>query len=125
MNVLVDSYIDALPENQQRICGKIRDMLFAEVPGIQEKFSFKIPFYHLHGKMFCYMNKVENNIEFCITRGKELSLAFPEIIVGNRKLIGGVLLANVKDIATNNIKAIIHTAAELQLEYCALNKKRK
>jgi hypothetical protein len=39
----VDDYIEALDDNRRAIAEKLRDLLLAHVPGIEEKFSFKVP----------------------------------------------------------------------------------
>ena len=61
MSPLVDTYIDNLSDTQQAITENVRRLLFNLVPGIQEKLSFKIPFYHYFG-MFCYINAIPNGI---------------------------------------------------------------
>jgi uncharacterized protein len=126
MKAMVDNYIESLPlPQQQEICHKLRSLLLEHCPTIVEKYSFKIPFYHLHGSMFCYFNKVGTGIEFCLCRGKEMALAFDVIVVGERKLIGGILLEQVKDIHRFQVVSIIHAAAELQLEYYLQKKNKK
>jgi len=51
MHRSVDHYIEALPSEKQIIATAVRDIIVA-VPGIEEKFSFKIPFYTYFG-MLC------------------------------------------------------------------------
>jgi hypothetical protein len=40
----VDIFIDELPANKKAIADQLRLLIHAMVPGVQEKFSFKIPF---------------------------------------------------------------------------------
>jgi uncharacterized protein len=108
---LVDIYIDDLPENQKAIVITLRKMLFDMVPNIQEKYSFRLPFYHYFG-MFCYINKIPNNgIDFCFCRGKDLMDEFPQLLIKKRAKIAGVELYSLKDIRTKEVKEIILTAA--------------
>jgi len=58
----VDEYISNLPEEKRKLCETIREMIRENVPGIQEKFSFKIPFYHYFG-MFLYLNPNREGID--------------------------------------------------------------
>lgn len=107
---LVDIYIDDLPENQKAIVTILRQMLYELVPNIQEKYSFKLPFYHYFG-MFCYINKIPNGIDFCFCRGKDLMNEFPQLLIKKRAKIAGVELYSLKDISTKEVKEIILTAA--------------
>ena len=126
---LVDIYIDDLPENQKAIVTTLRQMLFEFVPNIQEKYSYKLPFYHYFG-MFCYVNKIPNNgIDFCICRGKDLMDEFPQLLIKKRVTIAGVELYSLKDIRTKEVKEIIITAAawnkEAKLNKIPMVSKRK
>ncbi|MFY7900618.1 MAG: DUF1801 domain-containing protein [Chitinophagaceae bacterium] len=114
MNAQVDAYIDALADIQQEIATIIRDLLWNNVNGLEEKFSFKIPFYHYFG-MFCYIKTVPNGIELCFCRGKDLVLAFPKLSMLNRTLIAGVTITNKKDIISLEIASLIQEAAALQI----------
>jgi uncharacterized protein len=116
---LVDLYIDALNENEKRIVEKLRVMLFELVPGLEERFSFKLPFYHYYG-MFCYINKVKEGIEFNFCRGKDLEMAFPELERKNRAIIAGITICNYKQMNIQILKELILAAAEWN-ETCKKN----
>ncbi len=124
----VDEYIDALPEKEQRIAKTIRAMLLDLVPGIQEKISFKIPFYHYFG-MFCYINKIENGIDFGLCRGIDLAYAFPALEIKNRAIVATVSLYEMADIEIKEIRSIITAAAlwneEARKKKIPMIKKRK
>jgi uncharacterized protein len=126
---LVDIYLDDLPTQQNEIATRVRELLFEIVPNIQEKFSFKLPFYHYFG-MFCYINKIPNGIDFCICRGKDLMYEFPQLLIKNRATIAGVELYSLKDIEAKEVKNIITTAAiwneeAKKLKIPMINKKNK
>lgn len=116
---LVDLYIDALNENEERIVEKIRMMLFELVPGIEERFSFRLPFYHYYG-MFCYINKVKEGIEFNLCRGKDLLMAFPELNRKNRATIAGITICSSKQMNIQQLRELILSAAEWN-ETCKKN----
>ena len=109
----VDTYIGSLPKNLQPIANTIRELIFDIVPNVQEKLSFKVPFYHYFG-MFCYINKVKDGLALCIIRGKDLLLEFPQLEQGNRATVASITLNYLKDISTLQVKEIIGTAAQWQ-----------
>ncbi|MFZ1306687.1 MAG: DUF1801 domain-containing protein [Ferruginibacter sp.] len=110
MSHYVDEYIDNLSETQQAIAKNLRSLLFNLVPEIQEKLSFKIPFYHYFG-MFCYINAIPNGIDLGLCRGKDLTGEFPSLELKGRAIVASVSLHSVKDIKEKEVREIIIAAA--------------
>lgn len=110
MHALVDQYIFNLSADQQGIAGKVRQLLLTLVPGIQEKLSFKIPFYHYYG-MFCYINAIPNGIDVGFCRGKDLADAFEHLELKGRAIVATVALHSVNDIQQKELREIIVAAA--------------
>jgi hypothetical protein len=110
MSVLVDAYIDNLSDTQRAIAENVRRLLFDLVPEIQEKLSFKIPFYHYFG-MFCYINAIPNGIDLGLCRGKDLTTEFPSLELKGRAIVASVSLYSVKDIKQKEAREIIIAAA--------------
>jgi hypothetical protein len=111
----VDAYLDSLPQPHQAIAGKLRELLFDLVPGIEERFSFKVPFYHYHG-MFCYLHYSKTALHLCFCRGKDLVIAFPQLEQKNRVSIVSVTLHYMHDIYQLEISQLIAAAAEWNKE---------
>lgn len=128
MNSQVDTYIDALSENQALIAKEIRRLLFNLVPEIQEKLSFKIPFYHYFG-MFCYINTIPDGITLGFCRGKDFSGEFEYLELNGRAIVASVSLCSLKDIKQKEVREIIITAAlwneEAKKRKIPMVKKRK
>lgn len=112
---LVDAYIESLAQPQQAFAQKLRELLFEIVPGIEERFSFKLPFYHYYG-MFCYLHADKQGLHFCICRGKDLVMAFPQLEQKNRASIASVTVREWSDFSRLEIKTLISAAAEWNKE---------
>lgn len=110
MNREVDAYIDQLETPLGETAAIIRQLLLENVPGIEEKFSFKIPFYHYHG-MFCYLNKTKGGLDLGFCRGKDLIMAFPQLDLRGRDMVASVVLTQPKDIEQLQIPELIIAAA--------------
>lgn len=110
MNRQVDAYIDQLESPLAETAAIIRQLLLETVPGIEEKFSFKIPFYHYHG-MFCYLNKTKGGLDLGFCRGKDLIMAFPQLDLRGRDMVASVVLTQPKDIEQLQIPELIIGAA--------------
>jgi uncharacterized protein len=129
MNRLVDEYIESLPEEKREIAEQLRELIHTVVPHVQEKHSFKIPFYHYHG-MFCYLNEVADGIDLGLCRGKDLVDVLPQLELRNRVMVASVILRSKKEIQTKNIQEVLLTAANWQeeakrLKISMINTKKK
>lgn len=106
----VDVYIESLPDEKARIAAQVRQLLLELVPGMEERYSFRIPFYHYFG-MFAYLNETPEGMNLCFCRGKDLLLAFPQLELKGRAMVASVLLQEEKDIRKKNIRELILQAA--------------
>lgn len=119
----VDVYIDALPMERKALAEQLRHTIHALVPGVQEKLSFKIPFYHYFG-MFCYINPVKDGIDLGICYGKRIAADFEHLEVKGRAIVATVRLHTLKDIELKQVAEILATAA-IDKEAMTKEKKRK
>ncbi|HEX4877407.1 MAG TPA: DUF1801 domain-containing protein [Chitinophagaceae bacterium] len=110
MNRKVDEFIEALPDEQRELCALIREMIWENVPAVEEKLSFKIPFYHYFG-MFLYLNPAKEGIDLGFCRGKDLREAFPQLEPGNRAIVATLRIKTKKDIREKDLRQLILTAA--------------
>jgi hypothetical protein len=129
MNRLVDEYIESLPDEKREIAEQLREMIHTIIPNVQEKLSFKIPFYHYHG-MFCYLNEVKEGIDLGLCRGKDLIDVLPQLEQGTRVMVASVSIRSKKEILTKNIQDVLLTAANWQeeakrLKISMINTKKK
>lgn len=129
MNRLVDEYIESLPDEKREIAEQLREMILTLIPHVQEKLSFKIPFYHYHG-MFCYLNEVKDGIDLGLCRGKDLVDVLPQLEQGKRVMVASVIIRSKKEIQTKQIEEVLLTAANWQeeakrLKISMINTKKK
>ncbi len=106
----VDAYIESLPDDHRIVCEKLRELIIENVPGVEEKLSFKIPFYHFYG-MFMYLNTTKEGIDVAFCRGKDLTLLFPQLTQKGRAIVATVLVRHPRDISKLQIREIIVAAA--------------
>jgi uncharacterized protein len=116
----VDAYIDALSEEKALLVTATRNLIHSLVPGVEEKLSFKIPFYHYFG-MFCYINPTKAGIDLGFCRGKDLVEEFPQLRLKERAIVATISIQSVKDITRLNIREVI-TAAAIWNETAKKNK---
>lgn len=115
MNRLVDAYIESLPETKREIAEAIRELILTTVPDVEEKLSFKIPFYHYFG-MFCYLNEVDEGIDVGFCRGKDLVFAWPQLDLRDRVMVASVIITSKKEIQTFQLEQLLLAASHWQAE---------
>lgn len=106
----VDEYIESLPDERRELAALLRDLIIENVPGIEERLSFEIPFYHYFG-MFMYLNNTKEGIDVAFCRGKDLLEAFPQLELKSRAAIATVTVTSRKDITRLGIRELIINAA--------------
>lgn len=106
----VDAYIDSLPEDKHELGGMIREIILSEVPGIEERFSYKLPFYHYFG-IFCYINSIPGGFDIGFCRGRDLVDAFPQLERRDRAVMASISIFNKKDIERLELRRILSVAA--------------
>ncbi len=121
MNRNVSTYIESLPDEKSKIAAQLRELILSLVPGVAEKFSFKIPFYHYHG-MFCYINELKEGMALCFCRGKDLTDVLPHLEMKSRAMVASVTINTKKEIQTKGIEEMILTAANWQEEAKKMNR---
>jgi hypothetical protein len=117
----VDAYIEALPAPLDAVAAAVRQLLLDSVPDLEERYSFKLPFYHYLG-MFCYLrrNPEQQGLDLTFIRGTDLAVAFPQLERRNRAMGASVLLTKMADIHALEVPLMVSAAADWQREAKAL-----
>lgn len=115
----VDAFIEALPQPQQALAERLRELLFETVPQVEERYSFKLPFYH-HFGMFCYLHFDKAGLHLCFCRGKDLVDAFPQLEQKGRAAIASVTVHSAADISRLELRQLLASAADWNKEAAAL-----
>jgi hypothetical protein len=111
----VDQYIDALPDWQQGICQRVRDLVHAVDPGVEETVKRKVqPYFVLQGNIcallatkdhvnvFLYDGGIVPDPEGIITGGHENKTARTVAVYEGETLNGNALRKMFEQIIANN-----------------------
>jgi hypothetical protein len=110
MHPQVDAYLEALPEPAREAGLLLRTWILDLIPGVEERFSFRIPFYHYFG-MLLYINQKGQGIDIGFCRGKDLLLSYPELQMTNRVMVASLFVENKADLFRLPVRELITTAA--------------
>ncbi len=111
----VDAYLDGLPAWQQEICSKVRDLVHAADPGVQETIKRSVqPYFVLDGNIcaflaakdhvnvFLYDGAIVPDPEGIITAGHDNTTARTVAFRNGEKINARALTAMFRQIIANN-----------------------
>jgi hypothetical protein len=73
MNDKVSDYIQSKAEWQQDVCGKLRQMIFATLPDVEERLQYGKPHYLKNGSYAAVISVAKDKITFMLFNASELA----------------------------------------------------
>ncbi|MBD0830564.1 DUF1801 domain-containing protein [Aestuariibaculum sediminum] len=113
---LVDQYFLNQKEPYQSIMLYVRGIIFNALPEVEERYSYKIPFYNCHGKPMIYLNvlKGKNYVDVAFVQGVLLEKEFPVLKNDNkRKQVRSIQLRALEDLDHDNFVKLLHVASKI------------
>lgn len=109
----LESFFRLKPEPQQSCLYFLRSTVSGCHPGIRETYKWKLPFYTLNGKMFCYLwiDKTNDIPYVCFTKGNEMN--HPSLEQGDRKKMKAYYVNPYEDIDMEMLTEILNQALAL------------
>ncbi len=82
----VDQFIDQLPSKYKKVASTLREIINSSSPAIEEKYSYKVPFYYYLGPL-CYINSRKDHIYLGFVYGNQLEDEYNVLEAGDRKQV--------------------------------------
>lgn len=112
----VEEYFFNQQEPYQSIMLYIRSVIFKTLPGVGEKYSYKIPFYYYDNKPMCYLNvlKGTNFVDIAFVQGVFLEDKFPILVdLNKRKQVRSLQIQQLEDFDEIMFTELLKEAADL------------
>ncbi|MCK5638103.1 MAG: DUF1801 domain-containing protein [Flavobacteriaceae bacterium] len=96
----VEQYFINQKEPYQSIMLYVRSVILKTLPKIEEKYNYKIPFYHHNKKPMCYLNvlKGTNYVDVAFVQGIFLQDKFPQLKdYNNRQQVRSIKVKKIED----------------------------
>ncbi len=103
-------------EPYQSIMLYVRSVIFKTLPKIDERYSYKIPFYYHNKKPLCYLNvlKNTNHVDIAFVQGFLLENTFPQLKDhNNRKQVRSLQVKRIDCFNEQNFSQILKEASVL------------
>lgn len=111
----VDEYFLNQKEPFQSIMLYVRSIILNTLPEIEERYSYKIPFYNIGKKPMIYLNilKGKNYVDVAFVQGILLEDQFPILKNDNkRKQVRSIQLKTLEDLDQENFVALLNVASK-------------
>lgn len=112
----VDEYFLNQKEPYQSIMLYVRAIILHALPEVEEKYSYKIPFYNIGKKPMVYLNilKGKDYVDVCFVQGILLEKDFPILKNDNkRKQVRSIQLKTLEDLDQDNFIDLLKAASKL------------
>jgi hypothetical protein len=111
----VEQYFLNQKEPYQSIMLYVRDVILQTLPEVEEKYSYKIPFYNIGKKPMIYLNilKGKDYVDVAFVQGVLLEKDFPVLKNDNkRKQVRSIQLKTLEDLDHDNFVELLHAASK-------------
>ncbi|WP_034044723.1 DUF1801 domain-containing protein [Wocania ichthyoenteri] len=111
----VDEYFINQKEPYQSIMLYVRSVILDTLPEVEERYSYKIPFYNIGKKPMIYLNilKGKDYVDVAFVQGILFEKDFPVLKNDNkRKQVRSIQLKSIEDLDHKNFVALLQVAAQ-------------
>ena len=115
----IDNYFLSQKEPYQAIMLFVRSVILNTLLEVEERYSYKIPFYNCHKKPMIYLNilKGTNYVDVAFVQGVLLEKEFPILKNDNkRKQVRSIQLKTLEDLDYDVFVELLHAASKLLSE---------
>ena len=108
-------YILNQPEPYRSILLEVQAVIEATIPDISLKYKYKIPYYYLNGKPFCYFNASHKKgyVDIGFARGQQLKKYLHVMEGANRSIVTSMRYKSLEGIDIELLVAVIKAASLL------------
>ncbi len=80
------------------------------IPGLELKFRYKIPFYYLEGKPFCYLNQSKDYVDLGFWNAAHLTVHLDHMISDGRKVMRSLRYKNLEELDESILIEVLRDA---------------
>ena len=93
---------------------QLQSLVEQAVPGCTLKYKYRLPFYYLMEKPFCYLNCSKGYVDLGFMRGAWLTEHSDVLITKDRKVVKSLRYQSVEDIDVERLLAVLQEAVKAQ-----------
>lgn len=111
-----ENYILSQPEPFRSILLHLQSVIEQTVPEADLKFKYKIPFYYLQGKPYCYLNQSKNYVDLGFWNAAHLTVHLEHMTTAGRKIMRSLRYTSLKEIDHTILEEVLKDAYSIKDE---------
>ena len=110
----VDNYILSKPEPWRSMLIELQAVIKHTVPEVEEAYKWRLPFYSLNGKMYCFLNFRKSFVDVGFPWGIHLEKHTTHLVGGEkRKNLRSLRYHSLEDIDITLLQEVLRETAQL------------
>ena len=93
-----EEYIVHQPEPYRSILLYLQTVIEGTVPEVELKYKYKLPFYYLNGRPYCYLNQSKDYIDLGFWNAAHLSVHLDQMTTTGRKIMKSLRYRSLEEI---------------------------
>ena len=84
------------------------------IPGLELKFKYKIPFYYLEGRPYCYLNQSKDYVDLGFWNATHLTVHLEYMETAGRKMMRSLRYKTLEDVDLKVLKEVLQDAYDVR-----------
>lgn len=109
-----ENYILDQPEPYRSILLHLQSLIEHTVSGIDLKFKYRIPFYYIEGRPFCYLNHTKDYIDVGFWNAAHLTVHLEHMTTAGRKIMRSLRYRSLEEIDDTILTEVLQDAYQVR-----------
>lgn len=109
-----ENYILDRPEPYRSILLHLQSVIEHTVPGVDLKFKYRIPFYYIEGRPFCYLNHTKDYIDVGFWNAAHLTIHLEHMTTAGRKVMRSLRYRSLEEIDDTILTEVLQDAYQVR-----------
>ena len=105
-----ESYILEKPEPYRSMLLHLQLLIECTVPKAELRYKYRIPFYYLEGKPFCYLNQSKDYVDVGFWSAAHLSVHLELMVTAGRKIMRSLRYRSIEEIDETVLRDVLQDA---------------
>lgn len=105
-----ENYILNQPEPFRSILLHLQSVIELTVPGVDLKYKYRIPFYYIDGRPFCYLNQSQDYVDIGFWNAAHLSVHLELMHTKGRKVMKSLRYKSLEEVNNDILIAVLNNA---------------
>ena len=109
-----ENYILSQSEPYRSILLHLQSVIEQTVPEVDLKFKYRIPFYYLEGRPYCYLNQSKNYVDLGFWNAAHLKVHLEHMTTGGRKIMRSLRYTSLEEIDHTILEEVLKDATSVK-----------